>query len=248
MRTDKDFKRLVRGRRRTTGESYTAARAHLLKKRTSRSAGPRAPSVVPVHVSTATPQPAVADYAGIAGMSDAAVKAKTGCTWERWVMALDHVGAHQWPHSTIARYMHDKYQAGDWWAQMVAVGYERIRGLRDRAQRRSGAYEALKSRTVAAPVGKLFKAVSQPRLRSQWLPDVKLAVRQATPNRSIRITWEDGTSVTCWFVAKGRSKSAVQLSHGKLRTRDDVARMKQYWTERLDALAQLLAPARRTAG
>jgi hypothetical protein len=85
-------------------------------------------------------------------------------------------------------------------------------------------------------------------MRSRWLPDAKLTVRKATPNRSLRITWEDGTSVNCWFLAKGRSKSVVQLSHAKLRTRDEVTRMKRYWTERLDALALLLAPAGRKAG
>jgi uncharacterized protein YndB with AHSA1/START domain len=235
MPTNKDFKRLVRGRMRKTGESYTAARANLLKKTATTPAASAAALV--------NAAPAPADYAKIAGMSDAAVKARTGCTWERWVKALDHVSAFEWPHGAIATYIHDKYRADGWWAQMVAVGYERIRGLRERGQQRSGEYEAAKSRTVAAPVGKLFKAFSQPRLRSRWLPDVKLTVRKATPNRSMRITWEDGTSVACWFVAKGRSKSVVQLGHAKLGSRDDVTRLKRFWTERLDALAELVETA-----
>jgi hypothetical protein len=33
MPTDKDFKRLVRGRKQKTGESYTSARAHLRKQK-----------------------------------------------------------------------------------------------------------------------------------------------------------------------------------------------------------------------
>jgi len=41
MPTNKDFKRLVRARMRKTGESYTAARAHLLtKKQGHAAAGP----------------------------------------------------------------------------------------------------------------------------------------------------------------------------------------------------------------
>lgn len=255
MPINKDFKRLVRRRMQKTGEAYTTARAHLLK-RASGSATTRgvaevhsvavaAPPASPAPASppTTTSAPDPRDYARIAGMSDAAVKAKTGCTWEKWVFALDYVNAHAWPHRAIAEYVHEKYQVPGWWAQMVTVGYERIRGLRDRGQRRGGDYEASKSRTVEAPVGKLFRAFSQPRLRSQWLSGVKLVVRKATPSRSIRITWEDGTSVEGWFTAKGRSKSQVQVQHRKLPSREAAERMKRYWTERLDALAGMLAPA-----
>src|SRR3989442_1360712 len=99
MPTNKDFKRLVRARMQKTGEAYTAARAHLLqKKQESR----------PV------------DYARLAGMmTDAALKARTGCTWERWVKALDRVAAHTWPHREIAHYVHEKYKVPGWWAQTV---------------------------------------------------------------------------------------------------------------------------------
>jgi uncharacterized protein YndB with AHSA1/START domain len=176
----------------------------------------------------------------MAGMSDEAVKAKTGCSWERWVWALDHVKAHQWPHGAIAEYVYDKYRIDGWWAQMVTVGYERIRGLREKGQQRSGAYEATKSRTVPVSLSRLFRAFSQPRLRSQWLPNVTLTVRKATPNKSIRMTWEDGTSVEGWFTAKQRSKAQVQVQHRKLPDRQAASRMRQFWSERLDALEGLL--------
>ncbi len=230
MTTNKDFKRLVRGRMQKTGESYTAARANLLKKS---AAAPTAPALAP----------AVADYPRIAGMADDKLRVKTGCTWERWVWALDRVKAHQWPHREIAEYVHEKYKIDGWWAQTVTVGYERIRGLRERGQRRSGLYEATKSRTVPVSLTKLFRAFSQPRVRAQWLPGVTLTVRGATPNKSIRITWEDGTSVLGGFTSKGRSKAQVALAHVKLPSREAAGRMKQYWTERLDALAAMLTPA-----
>ena len=90
MPANKDFKRLVRGRMQKTGEAYAAARAHLLK------AGSPARR-------TARPSPSSTDYAELAGKSDAVVKEKTGCTWERWVKALDRVNAHTWPHPKIAK-------------------------------------------------------------------------------------------------------------------------------------------------
>ena len=102
-------------------------------------------------------------------MSDEKLKEKTGCTWEKWVFALDYVNAHQWPHSEIAEYVSEKYKIPGWWSQMVTVGYERIRGLREKGQRRSGSWEASKSKTMNAPVGAVFKAFKEARPRSAWL-------------------------------------------------------------------------------
>ncbi|MBI2401733.1 MAG: SRPBCC domain-containing protein [Gemmatimonadetes bacterium] len=124
----------------------------------------------------------------------------------------------------------------------MTVGYQRIKGLREQGQRRSGEYEASKSRTLPVSLTKLYRAFSQPRLQSQWLPDVTLAVRSATPNKYIHITWEDGTSVDAGFTSKARSKAQVAVQHRKLQSKEAANRMKQYWTERLDALAEMLAP------
>jgi hypothetical protein len=70
MPRNKDLKRLIRSRMDKTGEAYTAARAQLLRR------------AKPVSPHTAAGSP---DYATLAGKSDATVKAKTGCTWARWV-------------------------------------------------------------------------------------------------------------------------------------------------------------------
>lgn len=227
MPTHKDLKRLVRGRMTKTGESYTAARAQIVKGRTS---------------SPASPAPASpSDYARLAGMSDAAVKAATGCDWKRWVDALDFVNAHTWPHRRIAEYVQTKFKVQDWWCQTVTVGYERIRGLREIGQRRSGSYEATKSRTFSVPVARLFAAFAEARPRARWLPGQKLTLRKATPHRSVRITWGDETSVEVWLTARGEGRSSAQVAHRKLPSREAVVRAKAFWDERLDALEALLA-------
>ncbi|HZI21394.1 MAG TPA: hypothetical protein VFD76_02725 [Gemmatimonadales bacterium] len=223
MPTNKDFKRLVRGRMQKTGESYTAARAQLLK-----------------HAKPSTPLRV--DYATLAGMmSDAALKAKTGCTWERWVHALDRVQAHSWPHRRIAEYVHVKYKTPDWWSQMVTVGYERIKGLRAIGQRRGGGFETSKSKTFAVPIGRLYRAFSDARTRSRWLPEVRLEIRTARANKSMRLTWPDRTSVEIGFLGKGPAKSQVALQHSKLPDHSAAVRLKQFWTERFGALAEVLA-------
>ena len=224
MPTDKDFKRLVRGRMQKTGESYTAARAHLRKQ------SPTA-SVI---------KPAPADYAKLAGKSDAVLKQNTGCTWERWIKALDHAKAHEWSHREIAKYVMDQYRIPGWWAQTVTVGYERIKGRRAIGQRVDGSFEASKSKTFAVPLDRLYHAFHDGRTRARWLPGVDLTVRAATRDKSMRITWPDRTSVEVWFTTRGAAKSNVALAHGKLPDRDSSARVKQFWAERFEALEELL--------
>jgi len=248
MTTQKDFKRLVRGRMQKTGESYTAARATLLAQRAPRSApvsetnGRKPITAIKAELNGAAPPPA--DLARLAGMSDEAIKTNTGCTWEKWVWALDQVNAHNWPHGEIARYVREKYKVRDWWTQAVTVGYERIRGLRAQGQRRSGSWEASKSKTINAAAGTIFKAFKQPKLRSRWLPGNKAVERTSVPNKSIRLTWEDGTSVEVYLVSKGRSKTQVAIQHTKLTSRQAVDQMKEFWGERLDALASGVGKAK----
>jgi uncharacterized protein YndB with AHSA1/START domain len=219
MPTQKDFKRRVRARMQKTGESYTAARQQLITR-------------------PATSKPSI-DRAKLAGMSDAAVRAKTGRTWAEWVRLLDMAGAAKLPHRAIAQHVASLGLAS-WWAQTVTVGYERIRGLRERGQKRSGTYEASKSRTFGVPVGVLFDAFADARLRQRWLP-VNVSVRSVRPLRRMRMSWEDGTLVHVEFVAKSSQKSAVAVQHTRLADRGALQQIKQTWTLHFNRLAAMLA-------
>ena len=224
MTKQKDLKRVVRARMQKTGESYTTARLRTIREKPKQAEAPPAP-----------------DYAALAGMSDDAVKAKTGRDWGEWVRALDAIGAAAMSHRDIARRVRDEFGAGDWWGQTVTVGYERIRGLRAIGQRRAGSWEAAKSRTYPVPLTALYAAWADTKKRARWLPGLKLSVRKATPERSMRITWDDGTSVELSFTSKGAAKSAVQVQHTKLASKEDATRLKAYWGEKLDALGGYLS-------
>jgi hypothetical protein len=209
-----------------TGESYTSARVQLLRKQ---------------------PSPSPIDYGKLAGMSDAAVKAKTGCNWERWVWALDRVNAYEWPHRMIADYVHEKYKVPGWWTQTVTVGYERIKGLRAIGERRGGGFEANKSKVFPVPLARLYRSFSDTRARRRWLGGVALTVRTATRHKSMRISWPDGTSVEVYFIGKGAAKSQVAIQHRKLADKAAATTLKEFWAERLAALAEVLMPVERTA-
>ena len=218
MPREKDLKRLVRARMTKTGEAYTAARTQILRK----------PS---------TPKP---DYAAVAGMADAPLEAKTGRTWEQWVRTLDQHDATRMAHPDIARLVSDTYGVQAWWTQTVTVGYERIKGLRARGQRRDGTYEASKSRTFNVPVAELFDAWADAPVRKRWLDAAGAKVRSATAPKAMRILWPDGTVVIAGFTAKGPAKSSVAIAHTKLPDRETATRLKGYWAERFDALADVL--------
>jgi hypothetical protein len=231
MPLNKDLKRLVRARMTKTGEAYTAARAHIIKKPKTATGAKAGPAAVNKTV----------EYATLAGTSDATIKAKTGCTWERWVNTLDHHGAEQMSHREIATLVNTKYKIPGWWSQSVTVGYERIKGLRARGQRRDGSYEATKSRTFNVPVTVLFDAWADAKMRRRWLNGAKVNVRTATAPKSMRLDWTDRSIIAVGFAAKGKSKSSVAVQHEKLPDRDTAERLKQYWSDRLDALGEVLS-------
>lgn len=214
MPTGKDLKRLVRARMKKTGESYTAARTQLLKKRT-------------------------VDYADAAGMSDASVKDATGCNWERWVRTLDRAGAANKSHREIAKLV-AFFGTTSWWTQMVTVGYERIRGLRERGQLRSGGYQISRSRTFNVPVGRLFEAFISRRLCGRWLPS-GVTLRSMTADKRVRLGWGDGTQAVVGFTSKGPAKAVAAVQHEKLPDREKADAMKKAWGEYFDKLSDLLA-------
>lgn len=217
MTERKSFKREVRARMAKTGERYTTARRQLEAK--------RPPDPAPELVTSAR-----------------AVEQATGRSWDAWFVALDDWGARGRPHREIARHLRDELAVGAWWAQAITAGYERSRGLRATHQRADGGYAVGVSKTVAAPVERLFAAVVDPGLRARWLTDGQLAERTVAPPRSARFDWGDGrTRVAFWFTAKGDARSTVGVEHERLADADEAAQAKAAWKARLMRLADVLA-------
>lgn len=238
MPEKKDLKRLVRARMQKTGESYTTALARIRAKAPARrtSAPVATPAVLPD-----------ADLAERAGMSDASVQKATGRDWKDWVAALDQAGAASLPHREIARWLASQPQVSSWWSQMLAVGYERIRGLREKGQKADGGYSVNKSKTYPVPLAQLWTAFVR---CDDWIGEPVLRMSKATRHKTMRMRWTDGAPVTAAFLEKGPSKSAVALQHDRIATRAEADRLRAWWTEKLAALGRVLAaeaPAPRPA-
>jgi len=219
MTEHRSFKRLVRVRMAKTGESYTTARAMLLRAEEPKGA---------TELRLAT--------------SDEKIRQGTGHGWEEWFAMLDEWAAGNRPHREIARWVAAQLSIEPlaWNAQAITASYELSRGLRAVGEKEDG-FAITASRTVAAPVESLYDAFVKQPLRRRWLPGAELAPRTTTRPKSARFDWGDGsTRVNVTFLAKGEQKSTIALEHRRLPDADEAARMKAYWRERLVALKESL--------
>jgi uncharacterized protein YndB with AHSA1/START domain len=172
----------------------------------------------------------------VAGISSAAVQAKTGKTWAEWVAILDAAGAKAMTHQEVVAHLHDQHGVGPWWQQMVTNGYEQARKGRARHQMPDG-FQVSASKTLAVPAEALFTEWHDARARARWLGRGGLAVTTARPSKSIRLKWPDEDSrVSVNFYVKGAGKCQVTVEHSQLKSARAAAQMKKFWAEALDRL------------
>lgn len=172
--------------------------------------------------------------------SDDAVKAKTGKVWADWFKVLDKAGAKKLTHQEIWKYLKEKQDVGPWWSQMIAVEYERARGLRDMHQKCTGEYSASGSRTMTVPIAKVYNAWIDENLRKEWLGAAELEISTKTENKSLRAAWDANKSrVSVNFYGKGPDKTQVAVDHMKLADSKECEKMKAYWAAALDRLQEL---------
>ncbi len=194
---------------------------------------------------------------GAKRISDEAVRAKTGKSWDQWFRILDRWGAASKGHPATAKHLAERHGVGPWWSQMITVRFERERGLRGQHERASG-YEVSVSRVIAAPARRVFECWLAPADLSAWFTSGArvearvggryrnrdrdqgefLAIR---PNRRIRFTWENprhapGTEVEVAIAGRGRGKVTTTLTHSKLASLRDAEMMKEAWSWALDSL------------
>ena len=232
MTRQKTLKQRVRARMSKTGESYTTARAQLL----------RAPRRSDPARRARGPAPAASQAAPAAGdrLSDATIHRATKRGWDEWFALLDAWGGTERKHPEIARWLVDEHGVGSWWAQSITVGYERAHGMRAKHQMASG-FSISINKTVAAPIERLRAAFSTPKLRAAWLGEGKLTPRPGRGGKASRFDWaQDGSRVVVTFTEKANGRVSVNVTHERLANAAIAERMKAWWRERLAALSKQL--------
>jgi uncharacterized protein YndB with AHSA1/START domain len=171
-------------------------------------------------------------------VSEDAVRRATGRGWSEWFSELDSVGAAELGHREIVALLGERTELSAWWQQSVTVAYEQARGLRLKHQKPDG-FEVSVSRTLPFRSEHVFRAWHDEEERRSWLPQ-PLTVRRATPARSLRITWEDGTSVDVHLSEPGAGRTRVAVQHRKLADPAAVERLREHWRAALGRLHELL--------
>ena len=173
-------------------------------------------------------------------VGDEVLKQRTGKIWAEWFPILDKAGAKKMNHTEIATVLYEKYGVPGWWCQMVAVGYEHSRGLRELHESGAG-FSASVSRTFDVALRPLFAACADDKKRAAWLKGDKLIISTARPEKTVRGAWDGSSRMEIRFYPKGAAKTQVVIDHMKLNSSADVAKMKTFWSENLERLREYAA-------
>jgi hypothetical protein len=170
-------------------------------------------------------------------VGDDVLKQRSGKTWAEWFPILDKAGAKKMNHTEIATVLHEKFGVPEWWCQMIAVGYEHSRGLRQLHESSAG-FSASVSRTFDIALKPLFTSCADDKKRGAWLKADKLVISTARPEKTVRGVWDGASRLEIRFYPKGSAKTQVVIDHMKLATSAEVEKMKAYWSENLERLRE----------
>jgi hypothetical protein len=214
MTQQESFKRRIRERMAKTGERYAAARRALVQQ---------------------APKPGGRVWVSQPEVNDESIRKATDRGWDEWCDLIDAWPGNRDGHTAIAKFIHEELGLGGWWGQGVAVGYERITGLRLPHQMADGTFTASKSRTVDIDVEALREMLLSDEARVDLFASVQTELRSKHTAKVLKISVGPGVAAFYVDVAKdGRTK--LTIAHEKLPTFDSVEEWKFYWSEWLDAI------------
>lgn len=193
----------------------------------------------------AAPKPARKSVKEAAGVSSDAVARRTGKSWDGWFEVLDSAGAANLDQRGVIAILAQKHGIGPWWQQMIAVGYEAVRGSHEKPPAVEG-FDISSSRTLNAPTARVFRLWNDSSERARWLADDRFVIRTASAGKSIHARWgKGGSHVAISFVDRaGRTEVSVQ--HQQIESRSAAEHMKSYWAKKLGLLEQILTPSPKT--
>lgn len=106
-------------------------------------------------------------------ISDDAVRAATGRSWDEWEAELDAREAAGLSHRRIVALLSDGLIESGWWRQMVAVTYERRKGARVTGQTADTGFQVGVQRRVAMTTEDAWRLVTSAEGVRAWLGDAR---------------------------------------------------------------------------
>jgi hypothetical protein len=174
-------------------------------------------------------------------ISEQKVKEATGRGWMGWFVILNLMEATSIPHKEVAKRLKEQHGAPSWWAQMIAVEYERARGGRKKNERAGGTYAVNVTKVMPVSLSKLFAAATNAKTRKDWFPPGVFEETSKTKDKYWRGKWKTDRKLEFGFYAKGDGKAQIALEIGKLPSSVEVERERAAWKLAMETLGSLLA-------
>ncbi|MEM7482891.1 MAG: hypothetical protein AAF481_17085 [Acidobacteriota bacterium] len=227
------LKAKIRARAQRTGESYAAARRHVLAQLDAERQAKTAESAERARKAPAT-----------GAVSDDRCREKTGHGFEYWFGVLDRFGARKAGHTAAARHLQQDHNVSAWYAQSITVAYERVHGLREIGQQGTGTYQVSVSRVL--PVDAEMACDLLRRDTAIWLDNAagkpgeslrqELANSEFQPSkRGYRLRYRPDTSIVELTVdRKPDGRSSLVARHSEVPDRKTLDRLRDRWRAILD--------------
>jgi hypothetical protein len=174
-------------------------------------------------------------------MTDKGIVEKTGHGWDEWFARLDKTGAAKLDHKGITALLDKTWKPGPWWGQMIAVSYERARGIRAMNQKCDGEFSVSVTKVFPLPLAKLYAVVGDAKLWPKWMPKGAFEETSRTKEKYLRAKWKTNARISAGFTAKGADKAQVAFDIGKLPNGDAVETERAAWKKAMTKLEALLA-------
>lgn len=158
-----------------------------------------------------------------------------------WFKFLDKNGAKKMSHKEIFDFVKSTKklnELGIWKMNLFTTTYEWDRNIKQRGQRENG-FEISASKVICKRADLIYQYWTDESLRKKWLKE-KIEIRKTALNKSLVITWNDGTTVRVEFYKKSEDKTSVVVQHLKLPDFETSEKMKNFWKESINNLNQLL--------
>lgn len=194
-------------------------------------------------------------------LTDASVKKATGKTMKEWVAALDKFGGVDKGRREVVNHLYAELNKDIWWASTLGVEYEKAKGLKEKDGRAKG-YGICVTKTIKAPVAKVFAAWKDPKQLNQWMGSKfkqefkdggtfsngdgdKGQYKRIRENKDLRFTWDaedlaPDTLVDVTFAAKGDDKCLVTLNHTRIQDRTEADMLRDGWGACFEKLKAML--------
>jgi hypothetical protein len=166
-------------------------------------------------------------------ISEEAVRKATGKSWEDWFAVLNAIKAAELSHPAIAGKLYDDYGIEGWWAQMIAVEFERSIGRRETGRCCDGTYAASSSKTLQGGMDAVlerWQALVDPAQDFNGVAfSAEPGVNKTDKWRYWRVKLADGSRINVNITQKDASRALLSVQHESLQYKEDIERWKAFW-------------------